>query len=98
MSDLTPIINTVSDLTPIINTVNDLTPIMIRPWQACFYVNDEPESKFLYIVTIKLYCIVLYHQYLQDFMPTRLQTSEDVPLVEFEYSVFKCMPGESYRR
>ena len=25
-----------------------------------FYVNDEPESKFLYIETIKLYCIVLY--------------------------------------
>ena len=24
----------------------------------CFYVNDEPESKFLYIETIKLYCIV----------------------------------------
>ena len=23
-----------------------------------FYVNDEPESKFLYIETIKLYCIV----------------------------------------
>ena len=26
----------------------------------CFYVNNEPESKFLYIETIKLYCIVLY--------------------------------------
>ena len=26
----------------------------------CFYVNDEPESKFLYRETIKLYCIVLY--------------------------------------
>ena len=26
----------------------------------CFYVNDEPESKFLYTETIKLYCIVLY--------------------------------------
>ena len=26
----------------------------------CFYVNDEPESKFLYIETIKLHCIVLY--------------------------------------
>ena len=25
-----------------------------------FYVNDEPESKFLYIETIKLYCIALY--------------------------------------
>ena len=25
----------------------------------CFYVNDEPESKFLYTETIKLYCIVL---------------------------------------
>ena len=24
-----------------------------------FYVNDEPESKFLYTETIKLYCIVL---------------------------------------
>ena len=24
----------------------------------CFYVNDEPESKFLHIETIKLYCIV----------------------------------------
>ena len=24
----------------------------------CFYVNDEPESKFLYTETIKLYCIV----------------------------------------
>ena len=24
------------------------------------YVNDEPESKFLYIETIKLYCIVSY--------------------------------------
>ena len=23
----------------------------------CFYVNDEPESKFLYTETIKLYCI-----------------------------------------
>ena len=23
-----------------------------------FYVNDEPESKFLYTETIKLYCIV----------------------------------------
>ena len=28
----------------------------------CFYVNDEPESKFLYTETIKLYCIVLYTQ------------------------------------
>ena len=26
----------------------------------CFYVNDEPESKFLYTETIKLYCIVLW--------------------------------------
>ena len=26
----------------------------------CFYVNDEPDSKFLYTQTIKLYCIVLY--------------------------------------
>ena len=26
----------------------------------CFYVNDEPESKFPYTETIKLYCIVLY--------------------------------------
>ena len=26
----------------------------------CFYVNDEPESKFLYTDTIKLYCIVLH--------------------------------------
>ena len=25
----------------------------------CFHVNDEPESKFLYTETIKLYCIVL---------------------------------------
>ena len=25
----------------------------------CFYVNDEPESKFLYIETIKLYCTVV---------------------------------------
>ena len=25
----------------------------------CFSVNDEPESKFLYTETIKLYCIVL---------------------------------------
>ena len=24
---------------------------------ACFYVNDEPESKFLYTETIKLYCM-----------------------------------------
>ena len=24
-----------------------------------FYVNDEPESKFLYTVTIELHCIVL---------------------------------------
>ena len=24
-----------------------------------FYVNDEPEDKFLYTETIKLYCIVL---------------------------------------
>ena len=24
------------------------------------YVNDEPEGKFLYTETIKLYCIVLY--------------------------------------
>ena len=24
----------------------------------CFYVNDDPESKFLYTQTIKLYCIV----------------------------------------
>ena len=24
----------------------------------CFYVNDEPQSKFLYIETIKMYCIV----------------------------------------
>ena len=24
----------------------------------CFYVNDEPESKFLYTETIKLYCNV----------------------------------------
>ena len=29
----------------------------------CFYVNDEPESKFLYIETIKLYCIVLKRLY-----------------------------------
>ena len=26
----------------------------------CFYVNDEPESKFLYTETVKLHCIVLY--------------------------------------
>ena len=25
-----------------------------------FYVNDEPESKFLYTETLKLYCILLY--------------------------------------
>ena len=25
-----------------------------------FYVNDEPEGKFLYTETIKLYCVVLY--------------------------------------
>ena len=25
-----------------------------------FYVNDEPEGKFLYTEIIKLYCIVLY--------------------------------------
>ena len=25
-----------------------------------FYVNDEPEGKFLYTETIKVYCIVLY--------------------------------------
>ena len=31
---------------------------------ACFYVNDEPESKFLSIETIKLYCIVLYCIYI----------------------------------
>ena len=24
----------------------------------CFYISDEPESKFLYTETIKLYCIV----------------------------------------
>ena len=24
------------------------------------YVNDEPEGKFLYTETIKLYCVVLY--------------------------------------
>ena len=28
------------------------------PWLV--NLNDEPESKFLYIETIKLYCIVLY--------------------------------------
>ena len=27
-------------------------------YYLCFYVNDEPESKFLCIETIKLYCIV----------------------------------------
>ena len=27
-----------------------------------FYVNDEPESRFLYTETIKLYCIVLYRR------------------------------------
>ena len=25
-----------------------------------FYVNDEPEGKFVYTQTIKLYCVVLY--------------------------------------
>ena len=28
-----------------------------------FYVNDEPESKFLYTETITLYCIVLFGGY-----------------------------------
>ena len=26
----------------------------------CFYVNGEPESKFLYTETIKLYCIMMF--------------------------------------
>ena len=25
-----------------------------------FYVNDDPEGKFLYTETIKLYCILMY--------------------------------------
>ena len=34
----------------------------IVDWIECFYVNDEPESKFLYAETIKLYCIVTQPQ------------------------------------
>ena len=28
----------------------------------CFYVDDEPEGKFLYTETIKLYCIVCFKE------------------------------------
>ena len=31
-----------------------------------FYVNDEPEGKFLYTETIKLYCIVLHMRNLHN--------------------------------
>ena len=43
-----------------------LAPCFIELLKLCvsfiefFYVNDEPESKFLYTETIKLYCIVLH--------------------------------------
>ena len=33
--------------------------LLIVNFIDCFYINDEPESKFLYTETIKLYCIVI---------------------------------------
>ena len=40
-----------------------------------FYVNDEPEGKFLYTETIKLYCIVLY-----GFLKGKLLYTEKIKL------------------
>ena len=34
--------------------------VFYRKMYGMFYANDEPEGKFLYAETIKLYCIVLY--------------------------------------
>ena len=33
-----------------------------------------------------------------EYVPTYIETSEDVPLVEYMYLVSACMPGESYRK
>ena len=43
----------------------------------CFYVNDEPESKFLYTETIKLYCKPVLGVWALPRAPTR-KTEEDV--------------------
>ena len=35
-----------------------------------FYVNDEPEGKFLYTETIKLYCIVIAMSFVSKTTPS----------------------------
>ena len=56
-----------------------------------FYVNDEPESKFLNTETIKLYCIVLSHR-LTNVLQIQQDVVHQISAIESRLSSFRDFP------